>query len=473
MSATALPVIIQGGMGIGLSDWRLARAVSTRGQLGVVSGSLLDVVLVRRLQDGDPGGHVRRALARFPLAQVAEEALERYFKPGGREPGEPYATLPMYQQVMARARRQLSMLAAFVEVHLAREGHDGPVGMNLLTKIALPNPALIYGAMIAGVDVILMGAGIPREIPGVIERLSRHEDVAMRIEVEGVAADTAHACDFSPREIWDGPPPDVRRPAFLPIVSSQALATLFARKFKGGIDGLVIESPSAGGHNAPPRGDVALDPHGQPVYGERDRVDLDAVRRLGVPFWLAGGRGRPGALREAQEQGAAGIQVGTLFAFCDESALEPGLKRSVLEAARRGAVRVHTDPLASPTGYPFKVVRWDGAPSGERERVCDLGYLRSAFETADGRVAWRCASEPVDQFVRKGGDEVATAGRRCLCNALLANVGLAQARKDGAIEPPLLTGGDDLEEIGAFLGGRTHYGAGEVIDHLLAEVPAS
>jgi NAD(P)H-dependent flavin oxidoreductase YrpB (nitropropane dioxygenase family) len=473
MSATALPAIIQGGMGIGLSDWRLARAVSTRGQLGVVSGSLIDVVFVRRLQDGDPGGHMRRALERFPFRRVAEEALERYFKPQGRKPGEPYAALPMYQQVMARARQQLTMLAAFAEVHLAREGHDGKVGMNLLTKIALPNPELIYGAMIAGVDVILMGAGIPREIPGVLERLSRHEDVAMRLDVEGATPEALHTYDFSPRANWEGPLPEVRRPAFLPIVSSQALATLFARKFAGSVAGLVIESPVAGGHNAPPRGDLTLDEHGQPVYGARDAVDLEVVRKLGVPFWLAGGQGRPGALRAARELGAAGIQVGTLFAFCDESALEAGLKRSVLEAARRGAVRVHTDPVASPTGYPFKVVRWDNVPSTERERVCDLGYLRAAYETPDGRVAYRCPSEPEDQFTRKGGLPEATVGRQCLCNALLANVGLAQSRSGGAIEPPLLTSGDDLEQIGAFLKGRTHYGAAEVVDYLLDETPAN
>jgi NAD(P)H-dependent flavin oxidoreductase YrpB (nitropropane dioxygenase family) len=192
-----------------------------------------------------------------------------------------------------------------------------------------------------------------------------------------------------------------------------------------------------------------------------------------VPFWLAGGQGRPGALRAARELGAAGIQVGTLFAFCDESALEAGLKRSVLEAARRGAVRVHTDPVASPTGYPFKVVRWDNVPSTERERVCDLGYLRAAYETPDGRVAYRCPSEPEDQFTRKGGLPEATVGRQCLCNALLANVGLAQSRSGGAIEPPLLTSGDDLEQIGAFLKGRTHYGAAEVVDYLLDETPAN
>src|SRR4051794_25688325 len=54
------PRIIQGGMGVAVSGWRLAREVSRLGQLGVVSGTALAVVLSRRLQLGDPGGELRR-----------------------------------------------------------------------------------------------------------------------------------------------------------------------------------------------------------------------------------------------------------------------------------------------------------------------------------------------------------------------------------------------------------------------------
>ena len=66
------PVIIQGGMGAGVSSWRLAQAVSRLGQLGVVSGTALDEIFVRRLQDGDPGGHMRRGLDAFPFPAMAE-----------------------------------------------------------------------------------------------------------------------------------------------------------------------------------------------------------------------------------------------------------------------------------------------------------------------------------------------------------------------------------------------------------------
>ncbi len=78
------PVIIQGGMGAGVSSWRLAQAVSRFGQLGVVSGTALDQILVRRLQDGDPGGHMRRGLAAFPFPAMADRILRAWFIPGGK-----------------------------------------------------------------------------------------------------------------------------------------------------------------------------------------------------------------------------------------------------------------------------------------------------------------------------------------------------------------------------------------------------
>jgi NAD(P)H-dependent flavin oxidoreductase YrpB (nitropropane dioxygenase family) len=141
----------------------------------------------------------------------------------------------------------------------------------------------------------------------------------------------------------------------------------------------------------------------------------------------------------------------------------------VLSAAARNAVDVLTDPRASPTGFPFKVVNWAENPADweRRERVCDLGYLRSAYRRPDGTIRFRCASEPVDTYVAKGGKVEETEGRKCLCNALMANVGLGQLREGGRMEPPLLTSGDDLKLIGAYLGGRSSYTAADVIAYLI------
>jgi len=464
--------IIQGGMGVGISDWRLARAVSMRGQLGVVSGTAVDTVMVRRLQDGDAGGHVRRAMAAFPIPGVAADALRLYFLPDGRVPGTPYKLLPMYKQVMSPARQLVTVLGAFVEVYLAKEGHAGQVGMNLLTKMQIPTLPALYGAMLAGVDVILMGAGIPREIPVALDQLARHEAASLRFDVEGLPSGREERLTLEPMAFWkQATPPAIRRPQFLAIIASNSLATMLARKASGRIDGFVIEGPTAGGHNAPPRGKAQYNDRGEPVYGDRDVVDLNEIGELGLPFWLAGGTGRAGSLREALAAGAAGIQVGTLFAYCDESGLDEELKRAVLEHAARGEVTVTTDPRASPTGYPFKVVSWPGGPgdaADDRERICDIGGLRVPYYTPEGRIGFRCPAEPVEAYVKKGGEVADTVGRQCLCNALTADIGLGQIRADGEREHPLLTSGDDLQSIGGFLAGRTRYSAGEVLDYLMA-----
>jgi nitronate monooxygenase len=468
------PPIIQGGMGVGVSNWMLAQAVSLRGQLGVVSGTALDSVFVRRLQDGDLGGHVRRALAAFPFQDAVTEVLDRYYRPGGRAAGEPYQAIPLYRQVVTRAREQLTMMASFTEVWLAKEGHGGPVGMNLLTKVQMPNLATLYGGMMAGVDYVLMGAGIPREIPGALDRLAEGARAVLKLDVDGAERDEVHELALDPADYPD-PGFPLRRPLFLPIISSNSLATVLARKATGRVDGFVVEAPIAGGHNAPPRGELRLNERGEPLYGERDLVDLEKLRELGLPFWLAGGSGSPERYREARAAGAAGIQVGTLFAYCRESGFSDEVKATVLEQALNGGADVRTDARASPTGFPFKVVQSAGTLSDrvlyeERQRVCDLGYLRSAYRRPDGRLDYRCAAEPVETFVKKGGAREETEGRKCLCNALFAAIGHGQLRTDGRVEQPLITSGDEINTI-RNLAARNGagYTAGDVIDYLLAE----
>ncbi len=461
-------------MGVGVSNWVLARAVSMSGQLGVVSGTALDSLFVRRLQDGDLGGHLRHAMEAFPIPEVSAEVLRRYFLPDGRPEGTPYKAVPMYKQVVGTVRQQLTMIANFVEVSLAKEGHDNPVGINLLTKVQMPNLDSLYGAMLAGVDYVLMGAGIPKEIPGALDNLAEHQPALLKLDVEGLARGEAEYLTFDPREHWETLPPPLKRPKFLPIIASNSLATMLARKSTGRVDGFVIEGPTAGGHNAPPRGDVQLNERGEPVYGERDVVDLEKMCELELPFWVAGSAGSPEKLLQVLEAGGAGIQVGTLFAYSDESGLKPEYKRHVLEQVRDGCIDIYTDLRASPTGFPFKVVQLGESAAAEavyqaRQRVCDLGYLRTAYKDERGRIGYRCPAEPVDTYVKKGGVLEDTMGRKCLCNALMTDVGHGQLR-DGGEEPPLLTSGDDLKEIGRFTEGRTSYSAREVLDYLLSGV---
>jgi nitronate monooxygenase len=468
------PKIIQGGMGVGVSNWRLANAVSKLGQLGVVSGTALDQLFVRRLADGDEGGFMKRGLDAFPFPEMARRIWQEYFVPGGKAAEAPYPNVPMHQRSSPRKLVELCMVSNFVEVFLAKDGHENPVGINFLEKVQMPHLASIYGAMLAGAGYVLMGAGIPLHIPGVLDAFAAHHMAEYKLQVTGAAVGQDTQMRLDAADYAEGPLPLLHRPKFLAIVSSNTLATTMLRRASGRVDGLVIESPTAGGHNAPPRGKLQLNTVGEPVYGERDHVNIAELRTLGVPFWLAGGYGNAEKLREAVEQGAAGIQVGTAFAFSNESGMRADLKAALMAKAKVGAGEVFTDPLASPTGFPFKVAQLEGTGSAfpiyqERKRVCDLGYLREPYAANDGHIGYRCAAEPVANYMAKGGKEEDTVGRKCLCNALMANIGHGQVRRDHSVELPLVTTGDDLNTIANFLApGQETYSAADVVTSLLS-----
>ena len=476
MSYEPLPTIIQGGMGIAVSGWRLAKAVSMTGQMGVVSGTALDTVLARRLQDGDEGGHVRRALEHFPVPGVAERIVSRYYVPGGKAEGKAYRASPIPTLKPGRHMQDLLVASNFVEVFLAREGHDNPVGINFLEKIQLPTLPSIYGAMLAGVSWILMGAGIPRTIPGVLDLLARGEATEIEINVAGTGRRDDVVTRFDPQEYAYGEKMELPRPEFAAIVSSATLATMLKKKSSGEVNGFIVEGFSAGGHNAPPRGKMKLTEDGEPIYGERDIPDIEAIAALGLPFWMAGSCARPEVVADVVQRGATGVQVGTAFAYCDESALDPELKRKVLSASEAGTARVFTDPVASPAGFPFKVVQIEDSLSNEsnyqaRTRVCDLGYLRHAYEKEDGTIGWRCPAEPEKDYLRKGGDLEDTKGRKCICNALMANISMGQLGRDGQPEGPLVTSGDDVADVTRLVpDGEDSYSAADVVEYLLSGI---
>jgi NAD(P)H-dependent flavin oxidoreductase YrpB (nitropropane dioxygenase family) len=456
-------------MGVGVSSWRLANAVARTGQLGTVSGTALDAVVARRLQDGDPDGHVHRALEDFPLPAVAERVLTRYFRPQGRQ-GDPYSPIPRLGVRPNRAADELAVIGNYVEVWLAKNGHTGQIGINFLEKIQMATPAAAYGALLAGVDAVFMGAGIPAR-PG-----------SVSVEVSGGDPVTK---TFDPASIGGDALPALRRPMFFAIVSSHVLAQYLNREDSTRPDGFVVEGPIAGGHNAPPRGKMSLDNVGQPIYGPRDDANLDAMAKIGIPFWLAGGYGSPDRVRAALDAGAAGVQVGTLFALAQESGLSASLREQLGTRLRDDELRVRTDASASPTGFPFKVAQLPGTLAeaevyAARPRLCDLGYLRTPFQKEDGQIGYRCPAEPVEDFVRKGGTAEGTVGAKCLCNALMADVGLGQRRPDGYVETALVTLGSDLAGARSLDGERwrregntTGWTATEAVRWLLREVDTS
>ncbi len=473
MNELGLPPIIQGGMGAAVSSWYLAKTVASDGQLGVVSGTALETIVARRLQNGDEGGHMRQALAAFPYQDVAEHILDTFYLPEGRN-GKPYRPMRRISIKPHKEHDQLTVAANFVEVWLAKQAGTGKVGINFLEKLQTATPAALYGAMLAGVDAILMGAGIPREIPQLMTDFSRGLTGGLTIDSDRPAGMAAPILEFDPKESF-GVAPELPRPAFLAIVTAEVLASYLARNEVTRPEGFVVEHFMAGGHNAPPRRLQET----ETGYGPLDEANIDKVRDVGLPFWLAGGRATTESVKQAVELGAEGVQVGSLFALSNESGLLPEYREQMLQAAREGNLKVRTDHRASPTGFPFKVVELPGTMgSGDvykaRPRLCDLGYLRSSHIDENSKVTYRCAAEPEDPFLKKGGEEDDLRERICLCNGLTAAVGLGQERPDGYKEAPLLTLGATTSDVEAMLKDfPTGWSAHDVVARLLAGVEAA
>ena len=471
------PELIQGGMGVGISSWELARAVAQAGErlnrrvLGVVSGVGLAITMVLRLRRGDP--NMRRALEAFCVQEIAQGILDRYWLSSGKSsrsklPPKPELLVNGSEERKAELER-LVVVANFAEVWLAKQGHSGPIGVNYLEKIQLPRLPEMFGAILAGVDYVLMGAGIPNQVPGALDELAEWKEASYKLDVAG---GDRYVLTFDPKTVI---PVEFRRPLkrpkFLAIVSHHALAHALAVKATGEVNGFVVEGPMAGGHNAPARG-KELSESGEPIYGERDKPDLTKIRDLGKPFWLAGGHATPEKLKEAKRNGAAGIQVGSAFALCNEAGMREDIKQELRRESFAGDIQVIANPLVSPSGFPFQVVSLDGSLSdpivyGKRKRSCSLGYLVEAYKTTKGGIGFRCPAEPVKAYVRKGGALESTERRVCLCNGLAATAKDGQ-RAEAADAAPIVTLGQDQGFIRSLLpSAEGAYSAEDVIRSIL------
>jgi hypothetical protein len=244
--------LIQGGMGVYVSNWRLARAVAMEQPgttAGTVSGTALDIVYVRLLQLGDPGGHVRRALAAFDAlfgVTIGQKIIKHYFIDGGKQPGDRFKNAPKHMArlpdgsdilpaplqpavpvalIMEPETVELLIASGFAEVWLARQGHSGKIFINFLHKVELPLIYTMYGAMLAGVDGVIVGAGNPEGLPSICSSLAQHNAVTSEISVLYRESGENFHLAFDPSQVAEGrlaknPLP---RPAFLAIVSLENL----------------------------------------------------------------------------------------------------------------------------------------------------------------------------------------------------------------------------------------------------------
>ena len=226
--------------------------------------------------------------------------------------------------------KRLSAICAYVEVLRAKHGHRGKVGINVRWKCALTALPTLYGAMLAGVDALLCGAGVPMELPDIVARLRAGQD--LRYEpLTGTGTNVALqiAEDDTAAYLQKQEPPWM-----LPIISNFAFCKRLRDTWRSKYDlapaAFILENHAAGGHNAPPRDHIA--------FGPADDLEsyFEKVLTLGVPIYVAGDFPDGGArsdLIEWQARGAYGIQVGSRFALCAESGLRSDLKEEILTPA--------------------------------------------------------------------------------------------------------------------------------------------
>ncbi len=207
-----------------------------------------------------------------------------------------------HEEAKAKKLTEILVVASFVEVWLAKNGHQTPVGINYLEKLQPSHPAEIYGAMLAGVNYIVMGAGIPNQIPSILDQLAQNEPATYAVDLDGT--DEKAYVTFDPSSIIPkSQQRPLERPRFFPVVTSNVLAKYLVEKV-GGIDGLIIELPEAGGHNAPPRG-KQRDEDGVPLYGPKDYPKLDELKKTRHTFLFSRRIWEPGRLSGSAGKGSS------------------------------------------------------------------------------------------------------------------------------------------------------------------------
>ncbi len=305
-------------MGVGVSNWRLANAVSKLGQLGVVSGTALDQLFVRRLADGDKGGDMRRGLDAFPFLKWPSASGRSTSFPAASQRnglpdcGDASKAGPAQARGAVRGQQLRRGLSGQGRPQESRRHQFSRKGCS--SPICLPFTAPCW----PGLGYVLMGAGIPLHIPGVLDSFAAHQPRVQAVGRWRAAGDGLADVPQSGRPCRGR----TARPS-----SAQVPGHCFFQHL-GHHHAAPRQRPrrrtdSRNAHRrraqcAPARQAPALCVR-QPVYGERDAVNIAGLRALGVPFWLAGGYGSPEKVREALDQGAAGVQVGTAFAFTEES----------------------------------------------------------------------------------------------------------------------------------------------------------
>lgn len=281
--STRLP-IVQGGMGVGISLSGLAAATARAGGVGVIAAAGIGLL------EGDSRGDWLGA----NLRRLREEI-----------------------------RKARSLIGD-------RKG--GALGVNIM--VALSNFAdLVKVAVEEKVDVIFSGAGLPVNLPGLVEGLHTK---------------------------------------LVPIVSSARAARLLARrwldKYGRAPDGIVVEGPKAGGHLGYSKEELenpafSLEKTLPEVVEAMKPFETEVGRPIPV---IAGGGIWSGAdIRKFLDLGASGVQMATRFVATEECDADQAFKQAYVDAKEEDL-----EIIASPVGMPGRALRnafLDGVEAGEKK----------------------------------------------------------------------------------------------------------
>ncbi|HEX8989332.1 MAG TPA: nitronate monooxygenase family protein [Rhodocyclaceae bacterium] len=334
-----LPVV-QGGMGVGVSAHRLAGSVAQEGGVGTIAS-----VDLRRLH---PDLMARTGRS----AELSGSALKEAINAANLE--------ALDREV--RAAKELSQGRGLVAVNVMRAVSDYVAHVKQACK--------------SGVDAIVMGAGLPLDLP---EMAADHPDVAL-----------------------------------IPILSDARGISLLIKKWmrKGRLpDAVVIEHPRyAGGHLGAPRPEDIGD--GRFDFSTVLPEAIAALRGLGVdpasvPLIPAGGINSFEKVKSLFGMGASAVQVGTPFAVTAEGDAHPNFKRVLAEAKPEDIVT-----FMSVAGLPARAVRtpWLENYLRRAEKLCAAAVGKARKCT----LAWDCL---LSCGLR---DSLPKAGQFCIDNQLAA-----------------------------------------------------
>lgn len=281
---TLLP-IVQGGMGVGVSAHRLAGSVAALGGVGTISSVDL------RRHHPDLMERTRALEGRGVDTAASKAAIDA-------------ANLEALRREVSAARQ--------------RAGGLGLLAMNVMRAVG-EYAAQVKASLEAGIDAVVVGAGLPLDLP---DLAADHPDTAL-----------------------------------VPILSDSRGVALVVKKWerkKRLPDAIVIEHPRlAGGHLGAAKIADVDDPRFdfERVLPEvREFLHKAGVERE-VPLIAAGGVRSFEDIARLQSLGAAAVQLGTPFAVTTEGDAHPKFKRVLAQARDEDMVE-----FTSVAGLPARAV---------------------------------------------------------------------------------------------------------------------